>query len=93
MAKRKIIWSNTAVKKLYAIFETEIRNGKGKEEAIKSFQKIPKNLKGIRKNSAEGIKTSELSIYCVKADTILMLYSRTENEIIIHTLLKDQEGF
>ncbi|MBK7132843.1 MAG: hypothetical protein IPH69_08515 [Bacteroidales bacterium] len=89
MAKRKVIWSNTAIKRLYSIFETDIRKGNAKEDSINDFQIISRNLKGIRKNPKAGIRTSEISIYGVKADTFLILYTLTENEIVIHTLLKD----
>ena len=89
MAKRKIIWSNTAVKRLYSGFETEIRKGNGKEDSIKAFKIISRSLKGIRMNPEAGIKTSEMSIYGVKADSFLILYTLTGNEIFIHTLLKD----
>lgn len=86
MAKRKIIWSNTAIKRLYAIFESDIREGNGKAVSIKLFQTILRKLKVLKKDSEIGIRTSEESIYGLPAGTYNILYSIGENEIFIHTL-------
>ncbi|MBK7628217.1 MAG: hypothetical protein IPJ16_13650 [Bacteroidales bacterium] len=88
MAKRKVIWSNIAVKRLFTMFESDIRRGKKKEDSVMTFKTISKNLKEIRKNPAAGIRTSEESVFVMNAGPLILLYSVLDKEIVIHTLLK-----
>jgi len=86
MAKRKVIWSNTAVKKLYAIFEADIRKNNVKKNSIDLFGIILKQIDLVRKNQGIELKTSDESIFGLVVKTHLILYTLNEDRIIIHTI-------
>jgi len=86
MAKRKIIWSNTAKKKLYAIFESDIIKGNGKKQSIDLFRTISKNLKHLKNDPETGMKTTHESINGMKVMQCVLLYSFTMERIYVHTI-------
>lgn len=84
MAKRKIIWSNTAMKKLYAIFESDIRKGNGKSFSNELFKTITKQVRLLQKHPESGMKTSDESIFGLKIETFLIYFELKADMICIH---------
>ena len=62
MAKRKIVWSNRAKKRLYAILEYYIERNKSKTYAIKLQKLLDKEVRLLIKYPDLGLKTTESSI-------------------------------
>ena len=61
MAKRKIVWSDRAKKRLYGIFEFYIERNKSKSYSIKLYKLLNKEVKLLLKYPDLGLKTSEES--------------------------------
>ena len=86
MAKKKIIWSNTAIKKLFAIFEADIRKSKEKEFSIHLFKEISERLKLLVKQPQAGIHASEESVRVLIIETLIVCYGLSEDRISIFTI-------
>ena len=86
MAKRKIVWSNNAKKRLYGILEFYIERNKSKSYSIKLFKLLNKEVKLLLKYPDLGLKTSEESVRGLIIDTYIIYYEVTEDKIIIHTI-------
>lgn len=57
MARRKIIWSNRAKIKLYAILDFYAQRNKSKAYSVKLYSKFNKEIKLLAKYPDLGIKT------------------------------------
>lgn len=86
MAKRKIIWSNTAIKKLFAIFEADIRKSNSKEYSFDLFKKISEQIKLLKKHPLTGTVTSDESVRVLIIETIVVYYGLSEDRISIFTI-------
>ena len=86
MAKRKIVWSNNAKKRLYGILEFYIERNKSKSYSIKLYKLLNKEVKLLLKYPDLGLKTSEESVRGLIIDTYIIYYEVTVEKIIIHTI-------
>ena len=86
MAKRKIVWSNRAKKRLSGILEFYIERNKSKSYSIKLYKLLNKEVKLLLKYPDLGLKTSEESVRGLIIDTFIFFYEVTEDKIIIHTI-------
>jgi toxin YoeB len=86
MAKRKIVWSNRAKKRLYAILEYYIERNKSKTYAIKLQKLLDKQVRLLLKYPDLGLKTTESSIRGLIIDVYIIYYEVTEDQILIHTI-------
>jgi plasmid stabilization system protein ParE len=86
MAKRKIVWSNRAKKRLYGILEFYIERNKSKTYAIKLYRLIDKEVKLLLKYPDLGLKTTEDSVRGLIIESYIIYYEITEDKIIIHTI-------
>lgn len=86
MAKRKIIWSNTAKKKLYALFEADIRKTNSKEYSIYLFKAISERIKLLVKQPMTGILTSDESVRALIIKSLIVCYGIHEDRISIFTV-------
>jgi hypothetical protein len=92
MAKRKIIWSRKAQKKLFAILESSIRSDKTKVFSADLFKAISKRVRLLKRNPETGIKTSDNSVYGVQIESFIILYGFTEKKVIIHTICRQPQN-
>jgi toxin YoeB len=86
MAKRKIVWSDRAKKRLYGILEFYIERNKSKSYSIKLYKLLNKEVKLFIKYPDLGLKTSEESVRGLIIDTFIIYYEVTDDKIIIHTI-------
>jgi len=86
MAKRKIVWSNRAKKRLYGILEYYIERNKSKTYSIKLYKLLNKEIKLLIKYPDLGLKTSEETVRGLIIDTFIIYYEVTDDKIIIHTI-------
>ncbi len=86
MAKRKIVWSNRAKKRLYGILDFYIERNKSKSYSIKLFKLLNKEVKILLKYPDLGLKTTEESVRGLIIDTYIIYYEVTDDKIIIHTI-------
>jgi len=86
MAKRKIVWSDRAKKRLYVILEFYIERNKSKSYSIKLYKLLNKEVKLLLKYPDLGLKTTEESVRGLIIDTYIIYYEVTEDKIIIHTI-------
>jgi len=86
MAKKEIIWSNTAIKKLFAIFEADIRKSNDKEFSIDLFKSISEGVKLLLKQPLAGIPASDESVRVLIIETLIICYGLSEGRISIFTI-------
>ena len=86
MAKRKIIWSNRAKKRLYGILEFYIERNKSKTYSIKLYKLLNREVKLLLKYPDLGLKTTEPSVRGLIIDDYIVYYEVTDNKIIIHSI-------
>jgi plasmid stabilization system protein ParE len=86
MAKRKIVWSDRAKKKLYGILEFYIQRNKSNVYSIKLHKFLNKEVKILLKYPDTGLKTSEVSVRGLIIDNFIVYYQVTDDKIIIHTI-------
>jgi toxin YoeB len=85
MAKRKIVWSNRAIKRLYGILESSDQRDKSKNSSEKLYLLLQKNVKVLIKFPETGLKTTLESARGLKIEDYIIFYQITEDKIIIHT--------
>lgn len=86
MAKRKIVWSNRAIKRLYGILEFYDQRNKSKTYSKKLYQLLQKQVKILLKFPEIGLKTTEESTRGLIIDDYIIYYQITKDKIIIHTI-------
>jgi plasmid stabilization system protein ParE len=86
MAKRKIVWSDRAKKRLFGILEFYIQRNKSNVYSIKLNKLLNKEVKILIKYPDIGLKTSEDSIRGLIIDNFIVYYQITDDKIIIHTI-------
>ena len=86
MAKRKIVWSNRAIKRLYGILEFYDQINKSKAYSKKLYQLLQKQVKVLIKFPEIGLKTTEETTRGLIVGDYIIYYQITEDKIIIHTV-------
>ena len=86
MAKRKIVWSNRAKIRLYAILDFYIVRNKSKVYSIKLQKLISKEVNLLLKQPDLGLKTSEETTRGLIIQDYIVYYEITDDKIIIHTI-------
>jgi plasmid stabilization system protein ParE len=86
MAKRKIIWSNRAKIRLYAILDFYIKRNKSRVYSIKLQKLISKEVNLLLKQPDLGLKTSEETTRGLIIQDYIVYYEITDDKIIIHTI-------
>jgi plasmid stabilization system protein ParE len=86
MAKRKIVWSNRAVKRLYGILEFYNKRNKSKTYSKKLYQLLHKQVKILIKFPEIGLKTTEDTTRGLIIEDFIIYYQLTDDKIIIHTV-------
>lgn len=86
MAKKQIIWSGFAKKKLYAFLERQIEESNNKESAKLLFAAIVFKLTEVLNSPGLGSLTSEKNITASIVDKYLVIYELTSSVLIVHTV-------
>ena len=86
MAKLKIVWSNRAKIRLYAILDFYIVRNKSKVYPIKLQKLISKEVNLLLKQPDLGLKASEETIRGLIIQDYIVYYEITDDKIIIHTI-------
>jgi plasmid stabilization system protein ParE len=92
MAKRKIVWSNRAKIRLFAILDFYIVRNNSKTYSIKLQKLISKEVNLLLKQSDLGLKTSEDTIRGLIIENYIVYYEITDDRIIIHTIWDSRQN-
>ena len=92
MAKRKIVWSNRAKKRLYGILEFYIIRNKSKTYSNKLQRLINKEVKLLLKHPDLGLKTTEETTRGLIIENYIIYYEITDDKIIIHTIWDSRQN-
>ena len=92
MAKRKIVWSNRAKIRLYAILDFYIVRNKSKVYSIKLQKLISKEVNLLLKQPDLGLKTSENSTRGLIIENHIVYYEISGDKIIIHTIWDSRQN-
>ena len=92
MAKRKIVWSNRAKIRLFAILDFYIVRNNSKIYSIKLQKLISKEVNLLLKQSDLGLKTSEDTIRGLIIENYIVYYEITDDRIIIHTIWDSRQN-
>jgi len=92
MARRKIVWSNRAMERLYNILEFYIARNKSKEYSKKLYKLINKEIKLLIKYPELGLKTSEELVRGLIIQDYIIYYEIGEDKIIIHTIWDSRQN-
>ena len=92
MAKRKIVWSNRAIKRLYGILDFYIKRNKSKTYSNKLQRLINKEVKLLVKNPDLGLKTTEDTTRGLIIGNYIVYYEITDDKIIIHTIWDSRQN-
>ena len=86
MAKRKIVWSNRAKIRLYAILDFYIKRNRSKVYSNKLQKLISKEVNLLLKQPDLGLKTSEETTRGLIIQDYIVYYEITDEKIIIHSI-------
>ena len=92
MAKRKIVWSDRAKKRLYGILEFYIQRNKSKTYSTKLQRLIDKEVKLLIKHPDIGLKTTEDTTRGLIIQDYIVYYETTDDKIIIHTIWDSRQN-
>ena len=92
MAKRKIVWSNRAKIRLYAILDFYIVRNKSNVYSIKLQKLISKEVNLLLKQPDLGLKTSEDTTRGLIIENYIVYYEITDDKIIIHTIWDSRQN-
>lgn len=92
MAKRKIVWSNRARKRLYGILDFYIERNKSKTYSNKLQKLISKEVKLLLKHPDLGLKTTENTTRGLIIENYIIYYEITEDKIMIHTIWDSRQN-
>jgi len=92
MAKRKIVWSNRAKIRLYAILDFYVVRNKSKVYSKKLQKLISKEVKLLLKQPDLGLKTSEDTTRGLIIENYIVYYEITDEKIIIHTIWDSRQN-
>jgi plasmid stabilization system protein ParE len=86
MAKRKIVWSNRAKKRLYGILDSHIERNKSKTCSINLYRLLHREVIILIKFPETGLKTTKDDIRGLIIDDYIIYYEITRDKIVIHTI-------
>ncbi len=86
MAKRKIIWANTAIKGLFQIFESDIRKNNGKRYSVKLSKTISKQIRLLPLYPLKGKPASDGSVRVLIIEALIVCYGISADRISIFTI-------
>ena len=92
MAKRKIVWSNRAKIRLFAILDFYIVRNNSKTYSIKLQKLISKEVNLLLKQPDLGLKTSEDTTRGLIIENYIVYYEVTDDKIIIHTIWDSRQN-
>jgi plasmid stabilization system protein ParE len=92
MAKRKIVWSNRAKKRLYGILEFYITRNKSKIYSNKLQRLINKEVKLLLKHPDLGLKTTEDTTRGLIIENYIVYYETTDDKIVIHSIWDSRQN-
>jgi plasmid stabilization system protein ParE len=92
MAKRKIVWSNRAKIRLYAILDFYIVRNKSKVYSIKLQKLISREVNLLLKQPDLGLKTSENTTRGLIIENYIVYYEISGDKIIIHTIWDSRQN-
>ena len=92
MAKRKIVWSNRAKIRLFAILDFYIVRNNSKTYSIKLQNLISKEVNLLLKQPDLGLKTSEDTTRGLIIENYIVYYEITDDRIIIHTIWDSRQN-
>jgi addiction module RelE/StbE family toxin len=92
MAKRKIVWSNRAKKRLYEILDFYIIRNKSKTYSNKLQRLINKEVRLLIKQPDLGLKTTEDTTRGLIIGDYIVYYEVSEDKIIIHTIWDSRQN-
>jgi plasmid stabilization system protein ParE len=92
MAKRKIVWSNRAKIRLFAILDFYIVRNNSKTYSIKLQKLISKEVNLLLKQPDLGLKTSEDTTRGLIIENYIGYYEITDDKIIIHTIWDSRQN-
>jgi len=92
MAKRKIVWSNRAKIRLFAILDFYIVRNNSKTYSIKLQKLISKEVNLLLKQPDLGLKTSEDTTRGLIIENYIVYYEITDDRIIIHTIWDSRQN-
>jgi len=92
MAKRKIVWSNRAKIRLFAILDFYIIRTSSKTYSIKLQKLISKEVNLLLKQPDLGLKTSEATTRGLIIENYIVYYEITDDKIIIHTIWDNRQN-
>lgn len=83
MAKRKIVWTNTARIQLRKILEFWIENNQSNLYSLKLLDEVEKNLNGILKHPERSPESAFPNTRVAAMNHYSIFYKISENEIIV----------
>lgn len=86
MAKRKIIWSQIANIKVFAILNFYSKRNKSNTYSTKLYKKFINELSLLDKHPELGIKTEFDSIRGLIVEDFILFYEITPENIYVHTI-------
>jgi len=92
MAKRKIVWSKRAIKRLYGILEFYDQRNKSKIYSKKLYQLLHKQVKVLIKFPEIGLKTTEETTRGLIIEDYIIYYQITKDKVIIHTVWDSRQN-
>ena len=92
MAKRKIVWSNRAKIRLFAILDFYIVRNNSKTYSIKLQKLISKEVNLLLKQPDLGLKTTEDTTRGLIIENYIVYYEITDDRIIIHTIWDSRQN-
>jgi plasmid stabilization system protein ParE len=92
MVKRKIVWSNRAKIRLFAILDFYIVRNNSKTYSIKLQKLISKEVNLLLKQPDLGLKTSEDTTRGLIIENYIVYYEITDDKIIIHTIWDSRQN-
>jgi plasmid stabilization system protein ParE len=92
MAKRKIVWSNRAKKRLYEILDFYIIRNKSRTYSNKLQRLINKEVRLLIKQPDLGLKTTEDTTRGLIIGDYIVYYEVSEDKIIIHTIWDSRQN-
>jgi plasmid stabilization system protein ParE len=92
MVKRKIVWSDRAIKRLFGILEFYDQRNKSKTYSKKLYRLIQKQVSVLIKLPDIGLKTTEDTIKGLIVGDYIIYYQITDDKIIIHTIWDSRQN-
>ena len=92
MVKRKIVWSNRAKIRLYAILDFYIVRNNSKTYSTKLQKLISKEVNLLLKQPDLGLKTSEDTTRGLIIENYIVYHEVTDDKIIIHTIWDSRQN-